>query len=54
MKKLFFTLCAVCALAAAFSAESDVIFDATYDTYNLAADFARGEKKVCIFALPRS
>ncbi|MBQ9501590.1 MAG: hypothetical protein IJU70_05490 [Lentisphaeria bacterium] len=52
MKKLFFTLCAVCVLTAAFSAESDVIFDATYDTYNLAADFARGEKKAFDFKEP--
>ena len=52
MKKLFFTLCAVCVLTAAFSAESDVIFDATYDTYNLAADEAAGDKKASKFPEP--
>ncbi|MBQ7207740.1 MAG: hypothetical protein IJS01_08090 [Lentisphaeria bacterium] len=52
MKKIITALCALAALTAAFAAESDVIFDATYDTYNLAADTAAGDKKASKFPEP--
>ena len=52
MKKIITVLCALSALTAAFAADSDVIFDAAYDTYNLAADKAAGDKTASKFPEP--